>query len=137
MSPYFVWRSFKNTTLKEGFDDYSKTLKLNDSANALFVEVDLIRNFSGKDITDLGVLLYLLMYLKPKKNQVVHGVDCVKYVYNKHLKNFIDKRKYQQCIEKLKEKSVLKGSKILHVNPFLVRKSSKFNRKDNSFLTNR
>jgi hypothetical protein len=136
MSPYFVWRSFKNTTLKEGFDDYSKALKLNDRNNILFVEIDLLQNFSGKDITDLGVLLYLLMYLKPKKNQVVHGVDCVRYVYNKHLKNFIDKRKYQQCIEKLKEKGVLKGSEILDVNPFLIRKLSKFKRNDNSFLTN-
>lgn len=136
MSPYFVWRSFKNTTLKEGFDDYSKALKLNDRNNILFVEIDLLQNFSGKDLTDLGVLLYLLMYLKPTKNQVKHGIDCVKYVYKNHLQSFIDKKKYQQCIEKLKEKGVLKGSEILDVNPFLVRKSSKFKRNDNSFLTN-
>ena len=136
MSPYFVWRSFKNTTLKEGFDDYSKALKLNDRNNILFVEIDLLQNFSGKDLTDLGILLYLLIYLKPKKNQVSQGVDCVKYVYKNHLENFIDKKKYQQCIEKLKEKGVLKGSEILDVNPFLVRKSSKFKRNDNSFLTN-
>ena len=136
VSPYFFWRSFKKNTLKEGFDDFSKTLKLNDKKNALFVEINFIQNFSGKDITDLGVLLYLLMYLKPTKNQVNHGIDCVKYVYKNHLQNFIDKKKYQQCIEKLKEKGVLKGSEILDVNPFLVRKSSKFKRNDNSFLTN-